>query len=156
MDIPRNQFGFPDTDERVPSHTSQETNADIRERSLRNLRRYVGASKPAINARIAELRREWDIERVLEANASAAVLIGLGLGVGVDRRYLVLPALVAGFLFQYAIQGWCPPLAMFRKLGVRTSAEIHAEILALRILRDDFTVRARGAEAALSLALSKG
>jgi hypothetical protein len=155
MDIPRNQFGFPDTDERVPSHTSDETNAEIRERTLRNLRRFVGASKPAIDARIAELRREWDIERVLGMNAAAVSLVGIGLGVGIDRRYLVIPALVAGFLFQHSIQGWCPPLPMFRKLGVRTSAEIHAEILALRILRDDFNTRARGADAALSLALSK-
>ncbi len=154
MDIPRNDYGFPGTDERVPRHTSDSSNARIHERTLQNLRPFVRALKPAINARIAELHREWDIERTLEANAAAVALFGVALGVGIDRRFLAIPALVAGFLFQHAVQGWCPPLPVFRRLGVRTSAEIHAEILALRILRDDFSAKARGAEAALSLALS--
>jgi hypothetical protein len=152
MDTPRNAYGFPGTDERVPLHTSDSNNYRIRERTLENLRPFVGASKPAIERRIAELRREWDIERTLETNAATLMIVGLALGVGVDRKYLAVPALVAGFLLQHAIQGWCPPLPLLRRFGIRTSAEIHAEILALRILQDP--TRARGAEAALSLALS--
>lgn len=155
MDAPLDYYRIPATDDRVTRHTSGRSNARIHERTLRNLRPFEGAPKSAIDARIAELRTEWDIERTLEANASAVALVGAALGVAVDRRFFAIPALVAGFLFQHATQGWCPPLPLFRRMGVRTSAEIHAEILALRILRDDFSARAIGAEAALSQALSQ-
>lgn len=156
MDIPRNRYGFPGTDDRVPDHTSDSSNERILGRTLDNLRPFVGASSKAIEQRIAALRREWDIERTLEAGASSLMLAGVGLGVGADRRFLAIPALVAGFLLQHAVQGWCPPLALLRRLGIRTSAEIHAEIIALRLLRDDFSTRTRSAEAALAAALRGG
>jgi hypothetical protein len=42
------------------------------------------------------------------------------------------------FLLQHAIQGWCPPLPLLRRLGIRNQREIEAERIALKILRDDF------------------
>jgi len=75
---------------------------------------------------------------MLEANASALVLAGLGLGSWVDRRFYLLPAVVAGFLLQHALQGWCPPLPVLRRLGVRTQTEIELERYALKALRGDF------------------
>ena len=60
------------------------------------------------------------------------------LGVTVDRRWLALPGLVAAFLFQHAIQGWCPPVPVLRRLGFRTSYEIEQERSALKALRGDF------------------
>jgi hypothetical protein len=155
METTHDYYRAPATDDRVTRHSSDQSNARIRERTVRSLQPFVGAPRSAIDARIAELRGEWDIERTLEANASAVALVGAALGVAVDKRFFAIPALVAGFLFQHATQGWCPPLPVFRRLGVRTSAEIHAEILALRILRDDFSTKAIGAEAALSQALSQ-
>jgi hypothetical protein len=152
MDIPRNQYGIPSTDGRVPLHTSDRNNARIHEQTQRNLSSFAGASRPQIDERIAALRREWDVERMLEANAATVAMAGLVLGITVDKRFLALPVLVAGFLFQHAVQGWCPPLPVMRRLGVRTSAEIHAEILALRLMRDDFNTPVRDAEHALSLA----
>jgi hypothetical protein len=151
----RNEYGFPETDARVPRHTSERSNQDIRQRTLRNLSSFSSASARQIDERIEALRHEWDIERTLEANAAAVALGGLALGIAVDRRFLVVPALVGGFLLQHALQGWCPPLPLFRKLGVRTSKEIHAEILALRLLRDDFATRAPDAEAALAQASAR-
>ena len=53
-------------------------------------------------------------------------------------RWLALPALVTGFLFQHAVQGWCPPLPILRRLGVRTAREIELERVALKMLRGDF------------------
>jgi hypothetical protein len=102
---------------------------------------YEYADPEIIEERIEALRREWDIERVLEANAASVALIGVALGASVDRRWFALPAIVAGFLLQHALQGWCPPLPLFRKLGVRTSEEIHEEIVALKALRGDFNLR---------------
>ena len=113
---------IPDTDERVPRHTSDAINALLHRETLKRLERFDGADAVAIDARIAELRREWDIERTLEANAATVALVGLGLGTFVDRRWLALPAIVAGFLLQHAVQGWCPPVPVFRRLGVRTAA----------------------------------
>jgi len=47
-------------------------------------------------------------------------------------------AIVLPFLFQHAVQGWCPPVPVFRWLGVRTRQEIDEEKYALKVLRGDF------------------
>lgn len=129
---------IPSNVERVPLHTSDEANARIQQTTAENLARYESASGEEIEQRLHELDREWDIERTLEANASSVALLGLGLGAFVNRRFFALPAVVAGFLLQHAIQGWCPPLAVFRRLGVRTQREIDEERFALKALRGDF------------------
>jgi hypothetical protein len=56
----------------------------------------------------------------------------------VNRKWLFLPGVVAGFLLQHAVQGWCPPLPLFRRLGIRTASEIEYERYALKALRGDF------------------
>lgn len=38
----------------------------------------------------------------------------------------------------FVVQGWCPPVPIFRSLGVRTAAEIFQEKVALKQLRGDF------------------
>jgi hypothetical protein len=141
-------ISIPQTNERVPRHTAGEINRRLRERTLSDLERFVGAERSVIDARIAELTKEWDIERTLEANAATVAVLGIGLGVLVNRRWLWLPTLVGAFLLQHAIHGWCPPLPVFRRLGVRTAAEIHEEIFALKVLRGDF---GRATDAATAL-----
>lgn len=74
---------------------------------------------------------------MLEANAATAVLIGLALGATVSRKFFFLPGIVAGFLLQHALQGWCPPLPVFRRAGIRTQSEIEEERYALKALRGD-------------------
>jgi len=145
--MPLSEF-LPSTDGRVQRHSRAAANARIRDAMLDRLRQYEHADPPRISARIAELEREWDIERVLEANAASVALLGLTLGATVNRRWFALPAVVAGFLLQHAIQGWCPPLPVFRRLGVRTAAEIHEEITALKVMRGDFQSDERTAAAA--------
>jgi hypothetical protein len=127
----------PATTERVRTNTSASANARIREETEHRIRHYA-ARPAAIDRRLDELDREWDIERTLETNASALAFAGVLLGAFADRRFLLLPALVTGFLFQHAVQGWCPPLPLFRKLGFRTSGEIERERYALKALRGDF------------------
>jgi hypothetical protein len=61
------------------------------------------------------------------------------------RRLLLLPLGVALFLLQHGLQGWCPPLALFRRRGVRTRREIDLERYALKALRGDFTAGRRPA-----------
>ena len=121
-------------------------------RTLHDVTRYIGADPVFIDERIRELEREWDVERTLEANGAIVALAGLVLGVTVDRRYLAIPAAVGAFMLQHALQGWCPPLPLLRRMGVRTAAEIHQEIIALRILRGDFVERVEYPENALASA----
>jgi hypothetical protein len=132
---------LPATEDRVPQNTSSIVNDRIQGKTLHDVSRYFGADPVFIDERIHELEREWDIERTLEANAATVALAGLVLGVAVDRRFLALPAAVSVFLLQHALQGWCPPLPLFRRLGIRTAREIYDEIIALRILRGDFLER---------------
>jgi hypothetical protein len=143
---------LPATDARVPAHTPPTVNGRIGARTLHDVTRFIGADPVFIDERIRELEHEWDVERTLEANAAIVALAGIVLGVTVDRRFLAVPAAVAGFLLQHALQGWCPPLPVLRRMGVRTSAEIHQEIIALRILRGDFLDRVEYPEDALASA----
>ena len=142
---------LPTTTERVPRSTPAAVNERIHRQTEANVSRY--ASDPAaLGRRLAELDREWDIERTLEANAAVASLTGLFLGTAVDRRWYLLSAAVAGFLLQHALQGWCPPVPLFRRLGFRTAAEIDHERYALKALRGDF----RGATSAAGDGASAG
>jgi len=121
---------------RVTAHTSEEVNRRIQQNTLARVA-YLADHAEEIDARLEELDREWDIERAIEANASVLAFAGVAVG-SLDRRWLVLPALVTGFLFQHAIQGWCPPVPVLRRLGFRTADEINQERYALKVLRGDF------------------
>jgi len=127
----------PPTTDRVPRHTDQDLNERITRQTEHNVGRYA-ANPGLIDGRLRELDREWDIERTLEANAATVSLVGLSLGRLVNRRWYILPAVVATFLLQHAVQGWCPPIEFFRRLGVRTQREIDEERYALKLMRGDF------------------
>ena len=128
---------MPPTASRVPAHTAAHINRRI-EQEIEASVMYFAEDPEEIDDRLGELDREWDIERTLEANAASFSLLGLTLGLTVDRRWLALPVGVAAFLLQHAVQGWCPPMPVFRRLGVRTSGEIDQERYALKALRGDF------------------
>lgn len=91
-----------------------------------------------IDRRLQELDREWDIERTLRANASTLAFTGCVLAATSDRRWVFPPIAVTAFLFQHAVQGWCPPMPVLRRLGFRTAEEIAHERYALKALRGDF------------------
>jgi hypothetical protein len=128
--------------DRVRENTSPAVNAQIDHELWRRLHYYKDASPRQITLRIKALDEEWDIERVLEANASllslSGVLFSLMSG---ERRWLSLPLVVGVFLFQHAMQGWCPPIEFFRRIGIRTRKEIDTERYALKMLRGDFDDR---------------
>jgi hypothetical protein len=144
------------TVDRVPAHTSDDINRKIRSEMADRVR-YFAANPGQIAQRLRELDEEWDIERAIEANASALAFTGVALGATSDRRWLILPALVTAFLFQHAIQGWCPPVPILRRLGFRTAHEIEQERTALKAVRGDFDGVSQSAnkpEAALQAAAS--
>ena len=109
-----------------------------RRAGIRNSLRYHAARKREIPARLDELDREWDVERALAAGAAAVTLTGLGLTALVDRRFIALPAMAGGFLLQHAIQRRCPPAALLRRLGFRTSREIGEERSGLKMLLGEY------------------
>ena len=128
---------LPATERRVPEHTDRRVNDRMRQETEERVN-ACAANPDRIEERLAALEREWDIERALEANAAAIGFVGVVLAFAVDPWFLVLPALVTAFLFQHALQGWCPPLPILRRLGFRTAREIGTERTALKAIRGDF------------------
>jgi hypothetical protein len=126
------------TPDRVRAHSSRVQNHRIDAQTQRCLGQHASGDREAISRHIDALEREWDVERYLQMNAGVVSLSGVVLGAFLNRRVLVLPAVVFGFFFQHATQGWCPPLPVFRKIGVRTRREINKEKYALKALRGDF------------------
>lgn len=126
------------TADRVVRHTGEGANERIRRRTEAQIAYAAQQGPQYIDQRLQELDREWDIERYLETGAASLSLLGMALGATVNRKWFLLPAAVAGFLMQHALQGWCPPLPALRRLGVRTADEINRERYALKALRGDF------------------
>jgi hypothetical protein len=129
---------LPATSRRVPQHTADHVNQEIREQTRRDVERVAAQGPAAVDRRLRELDEEWDIERTLEANAATLTAVGAGLALLADRRFALIPLVVGSFLLQHAVQGWCPPLPVFRRMGVRTQTEIEEEKAALKALRGDF------------------
>lgn len=125
--------------DRVRSNTPTSFNQRIDQAIADHVYDYATKSDAEISHRIAELDQEWTTERVLELNAPILAFTGLILGITVHPNWFWLPGLVLPFLAQHAIQGWCPPLPLIRRLGVRTRKEIDREKFALKALRGDFT-----------------
>lgn len=131
------------TRNRVPRHTARDVNRSIQQ-SIEHSIRYHQKHKTQISRRLQELDEEWDIERAIQANAAAVSFVGLMGGLLGRGRWFLLPVAVSGFLFQHAVQGWCPPVPVLRRLGFRTSFEIEQERQALKLLRGDYKNAAAG------------
>lgn len=122
----------------VRANTAPAVNQKIDQQMRDRIMVYANKSPKEITDRIKELSQEWDIERLLECNASALAFTGLTFGTLFSKKWLLLPAVVLPLLFLHGIQGWCPPVPALRRIGVRTRREIEAERYALRLLRGDF------------------
>ena len=124
--------------DRVRRNTSPKELARIDAQIEENIRAYSSMPRERLDERIRELEQEWGMERYLETNAS---ILGLGsaiLGLTVHRKWFLFTGTIMAFLMQHAVQGWCPPVPIFRKRGVRTRSEIDREMYALKAVRGDF------------------
>lgn len=124
--------------DRVRSSSSGKVNYEVDQNTMEHIDHFMAQDDAVITNRIVALEREWDIERALEVNMPIVAMIGLALGVFINPWWLLFTALVLLFFLQHAIQGWCPPLPVFRKLGYRTRKEIEKEKYALKLIRGDF------------------
>ena len=129
---------LPATADRVTHNTAEAINDRIRRDMEARVAQLAAQGPEALEQRLVELDEEWDIERAVETLAPSLTLAGLLLAVLGSRKWLILPALVQGFFLQHALQGWCPPVPILRRLGVRTYTEIEEERTALKALRGDF------------------
>ncbi|MGN6367601.1 MAG: hypothetical protein ACTHN5_05005 [Phycisphaerae bacterium] len=118
------------TAERVAVNTSPVRNRQIERHTDARIEWYR-THPEEIEGRLAELDREWDVERLIEVEAPVMTLVGLALGKGVSRKMLVLPLFAQSMVLMHALQGWYPLLPLFRALGVRTQKEIARERYAL-------------------------
>ncbi len=117
---------LPDTNQRVAKNTSPKVNLKIQHDIEKSISFYK-ANPNLISTRLHELNEEWDIERVLETNASSLIVASSALGFIVNRKFFAVPLIVGAFLLQHALQGWCPPLPILRRMGYRTTSEIQQE-----------------------------
>ena len=64
---------------RIENNTDSRANERIRHRIHDRIAQYENASPHELTARLLELDKEWDVERVLELNFSSVVLVGVAL-----------------------------------------------------------------------------
>lgn len=125
------------TTERVELNTAPVVNQKFEQRLKENVAKYSAADRHAIDRRLEELDREWNVERMIEVEAPLMIGLGIALGTALDRKWFGVSALAAGMVILHSIQGWYPLLPVFRRLGVRSQYEIEKERNALRVLRGD-------------------
>ncbi|MFT3750463.1 MAG: hypothetical protein QM768_19270 [Agriterribacter sp.] len=127
------------TPDRIENTTPSSINSEIETNMWNRVAALADSGSDAINTRIKELEQEWDIEQYLGVNMSTLALSGIAAGIITkNRAWLILPAIVLAFFMQHSVHGWCPPLPLLRKLGVRTTREIEREKYALKFVRGDF------------------
>jgi len=99
-----------------------------------NIARIKGADRQAIEQRLSELDREWNVERAIELEAPTMILLGLALGSLSNRKWFAVSAMAASLVILHNVQGWYPLLPVFRAAGLRTAEEIEQERMALKAL----------------------
>ena len=118
--------------DRVRNHTADKVNQKIDQCTQENIQRFSNESRDVVQNRIKKLNEELDIEQALQFTSALNALVGIGLGLTVNKKWFLLSAISSAFLIQHSLQGWCPPLPVLRRLGVRTRDEINQEIDALK------------------------
>jgi len=125
------------TTERVLLNTAAEVNERVRHDTEKRITFYI-THRDLIDERLAELDREWDVERMIEVEAPTMSLLGLLLGITVNRKLLAIPLFAQSMVLLHSLQGWYPLLPLFRRMGIRTEREIAVERYALKAIRGDF------------------
>lgn len=125
------------TARRVELNTSPALNRKFQRQLEANISRYMGADRAAIDRRLRELDREWNVERLIETEAPLMIGLGIALGLLKDRKWFAVSAFAASMVILHSLQGWYPLIPVFRRLGLRTQNEIEEERNALRMLRGD-------------------
>lgn len=144
---------LPPTTKKAAFHTCNRVNQDIRNKTVSCINTYKDGGEPILSEKIEKLNHEWDTERLLENNAASVVLFSSIMGYKSKRRcWFLITGAVGFFLLHHALRGWCPPLPVIRKLGVRTAEEINQEKIVFKLIRGDFSQRPDNADELLEIA----
>jgi len=144
---------LPPTTKKAALNTCNRVNQKIRNKTIGCINTFKDSEEEVLSEIIEKLDYEWDTERVLETNAASAILLGSVAGFARKRCcWFLLTGTVGFFLLQHALEGWCPPLPVIRKMGVRTAEEIYHEKTAFKIIRGDFLQESDDAEELLRMA----
>lgn len=144
---------LPPTTKKEALSTCSKLNKEIRDATLSRLNKYKYRNEPILSKKINSLNYEWDTERVLETHAATVVLLISIIGFSKKKCSLFILTGTVGFcLLHHALCGWCPPLPIIRKLGIRTAEEINNEKIALKIIRGDFLKVTNESEELLQIA----
>jgi hypothetical protein len=135
------QQGSDFTGDRVREHTAPLVNRRIDRLTQAAIERSTREGREAVARRLAELEREWDIDRALIVffPIVAGVTSALAMQRLARRRlfgarrnpFVYMFRAQLGLLLMHGIVGWCPPASLFRRLGFRTRTEIDSERFAL-------------------------
>src|SRR4051812_5435377 len=126
----------PPVSDDIRARTSDRANAKI-DQMTRGAVDEAAEAPDRIPARLAELDREWNVDRALMLNFAITAAISSALAIRNLSRTGKLGGWGAlfytqlGFLAYHAAKRWCPPMPLFRRLGYRSDREICAERAAL-------------------------
>jgi len=111
-----------------------------RDRELEcRLAKLADGGPQAIADRLGQLDREWTAGRMTKVTLGAVILFGFAMTALFNNLWwLILPAVAALFLVQYAVSRTSWLTAMFREMGYPSRCEVDQERIALRALRGDF------------------
>jgi len=129
------QLQAPTTD-RIRANTSEAVNRRI-DHETRGAIDEAVRSPSATRARLDELDREWNVDRAVMLNFGVAGAVTAFQAMRNLRQtggmggWGLLFWVQLGFLVNHAVNGWCPPLPILRRLGFRSAQEISAERCAL-------------------------
>jgi len=112
--------------DRIRNLTADKINQKLDLKTERLIRGVESMGPQAIQTRLQELDKEWDIDRMLMLNFSVLVFAQL-LAARKNKKWLWGPLIQTPFLFMHSTLGWCPPSLWFRPMGFRTRKEIQAE-----------------------------
>jgi hypothetical protein len=123
--------------DRIRSHTAPAVNERIDRLTASNIESCIREGREAVTRRLTQLDAEWDVDRVLMVNFALVGAVTFTTGL---HRFATAPVLgprpkgllyffgaQLGFLLLHGLVGWCPPVVLFRRLGVRTQREIEVE-----------------------------
>jgi hypothetical protein len=132
----QDQAWQPPENDRIRERTSDRANRKI-DLETRGALDEALETPEGIRARLAELDREWNVDRALMLNFAITAAISSSLAM----RNLARTGRLGGwgklfftqisFLAYHAAKRWCPPMPVFRRMGYRSDREIAEERCAL-------------------------
>ena len=127
--MPATEWHAPTRDP-IRDQTSDASNLRI-DRTTRGAIDELPPLPAAVRVRLAELDREWTVDRALMLGFAVAISVSATRALRGGRLASLILRAQLGFLAYHALKRWCPPLPILRRLGIRSDLEIAAERVAL-------------------------